>query len=100
MNSQAASITASKLTHRNVRTASLRSNNNSSRRIGPTIGLRLVDAERIELGELVQEAGLRRDRHRQLGGRDQDRLAQLPVPSAIGELASLEGGEIEFRRLE
>src|SRR5215470_1001668 len=68
----------------------------TSRRIGPAVGLRLVDPECVELGELVQEARLRRDADRQLCGRNQDRLAQLPIPRATAELAPLEGGKIEL----
>src|SRR5262249_61310774 len=70
------------------------------RRVGPAIGLRLVDPERVELGELMQEARLRRDAHGQLCGCNQDGLAELPVPRAIAELAPLEGGEIELGRFQ
>src|SRR5262245_43035206 len=72
----------------------------TSTRIAPAIGLRLVDAERIELGELVQESRLRRDAHRELCGRNQDGLTQLPIPGTKAELAPFEGGELELGRFQ
>src|SRR5215510_6326057 len=71
-----------------------------SLRIAPATGLRLVEPERVELGELVQKARLRRDAHGKLCSRNQDGLAQLPIPRAIAELAPLEGGEIELGRFQ
>src|SRR3990172_991324 len=62
--------------------------------------LGLVDAERIELRELVEESRLRRQRDVDFCRHEQNGLAQLPVPTAIGELLALEGGELELRRLQ
>src|SRR5262245_40519531 len=60
---------------------------------------RPVDPERVQLRILMQEPGLRRHRDRQLRGPDQDRLAQLAVPAAVAELATLESGNVEIGRL-
>ena len=44
----------------------------------------------------MQEARLRRDADRQFRRRDQDRLAQLPIPGAECGLDALEGGDLEL----
>src|SRR4051812_4655574 len=62
--------------------------------------LRAVIAERVELGDLVQETFLRRDRHHHAAVDQQDRLAQLKVPVAQGQLCALEGGDREIRPLD
>src|SRR3954467_7277151 len=62
--------------------------------------LRAVIAERVELGDLVQETFLRRHRHHHAAIDQQDRLAQLQVPVAQGQLRALEGGDRELRALD
>src|SRR5215469_3739190 len=66
----------------------------------PALALRPIDAERIELRELVQKSRLRRDRDDDASVAQQDRLAQLQVPVPHGELLPLEGGEREFGTFE
>jgi len=56
----------------------------------------LVDAKRIDLGMLVQEAFLRRHRHRQIGARDDDRLPELAVPCAERDLLAFECRQSEL----
>src|SRR5690606_37967744 len=63
-------------------------------------GLRLIDAERVELGYLVQKAFLRRGRHHRTVVAEEDRLAQLPVPVAEGELLAAIGRDREVLALD
>src|SRR5271168_2640235 len=63
-------------------------------RLGPVV------AERVELGRLMQEAGLRRDRDDGAAVRQQDRLAKLPVPVAQAELLALVRGDAEVGALD
>src|SRR6056297_4072335 len=56
---------------------------------------RRVEAQRVKLGTLVQEAFERRDGRQRAGMHQRDGLAQLPVPGAKGERAALEPAEIE-----
>ncbi len=58
----------------------------------------LIDAERVEFRELMQEARLRRDGHVDFGRHQQHRLAQLSVPGPVRKLLALERRELEFRR--
>src|SRR5215813_11557397 len=58
--------------------------------------LRPVEAERIELAELMQEALLWRHRDQRPRRRQQHRLTQLTVPVAEGELLALEAGDAEL----
>ena len=58
--------------------------------------LRLIDAKRIQLRHLVQETLLRRGRDDGFGIAEEDRLPELPVPFAEGQLLALEGGDREI----
>src|SRR4051794_14192681 len=62
--------------------------------------LRAVIAEGVELGDLVQKTLLRRHRHHHATVDQQDRLAQLQVPIAQGQLCPLESGDREIRPLD
>ena len=69
----------------------------------PAFGLGAIDSQRVELRYLVQEAFLRGDRDDGPPVAEQDRLAQLQVPVAQGELLSLERREREvgpFEKIE
>ena len=63
-------------------------------------GLGPVDAERIELRDLVQEAFLRRHRHHHAAIGQQDRLAKLQVPVPQCQPLSLEGGDRKILALD
>src|SRR5688572_26345253 len=58
---------------------------------GGALRLRFVDAERVELGQLMQETGLWRYGNEDLRGGKQDGLAQLAVPRPVRHLLTLEG---------
>src|SRR5262245_14039797 len=72
----------------------------SFRRVEPALRLGPVEAERIELGELVQKSRLRRDRDGDAPVAQQYRLAQLQIPVAQCELLPLEGGQRKRWALE
>src|SRR3974390_2890985 len=85
----------------NVPTSTLRHMIDSPLRgVEPAHRLGPIAPERIELRELMQKAGLRRDRHDHATVAQQDRLAQLQVPVAQGQLLPLERGERESGALE
>src|SRR5665648_759058 len=60
------------------------------------LALRFIDAERVDLGVLVQEPHLRRRRDGQLRACDNDRLAELAVPLTERDFLSFERREIEL----
>src|SRR5690349_2752638 len=72
----------------------------SLRGVEPAFRFRMVDPERIELGELVQKSRLRRNRDGYASVAQQDRLAELQVPVAQGQLLSLERRQRETGALE
>src|SRR5262245_44201644 len=59
--------------------------------------LRSIEAERIELGVLVQEAFLRRHRNDRAWTGQHHGLAKLAVPIAERERLALEAGDAELR---
>src|SRR5690348_4566496 len=71
-----------------------------SLRIGLAFGFRLVDAKRVELAHLVQEALLGRYRDEHLRCSDEDWLAYLTVPIADRKADTLEAGDVELRSLD
>src|SRR5258707_12466678 len=78
--------------HRELRYAP--SYRSSSRHLALCFGA--IDAERVELGELMEETLLWRDGHHSVRIGEEDRLAQLTVPIAEIQLHALEAGEIEL----
>src|SRR5882757_3212671 len=75
----------------------------SSMQLAPmqlAFGLGPVEAERIELRDLMQEAFLRRDRYDHAAVRQQNRLAKLQVPIAQRQSLALEGGDGKIRPFE
>src|ERR1700734_773960 len=62
-------------------------------------GLRPVEAERIQFGELVQKTRLRRHRNDAPAVGQQDRLTKLPVPVSQREFLALVRGDAEIGAL-
>src|SRR6516164_4347677 len=60
------------------------------------LSLRLIHSERVDLGLLVQETFLRRDRNREVWTRNNNRLSELAIPGTKGHLLPLERREIEI----